>query len=255
MRRAYVLEGGFKAWERVNGVRARATEYDASPLDAVGDAAESGERRGGGLRVRVRGMAVGGEGAGGGGVRPRFAAACSPSPPEPTHPLTQLTPTCAPPPPPPLPPHTAVEQATGQLSSLLQRPRDAAAAAAGVLAVGAVAANLRTALQYVGVVGLELTIANRVLRCARGGACACGGGSPVLTPLPLPRSLSPQTHSYTHITPPPPSCSYTSFQDAVDDVTAVYVAAAAAAAAPLKLFEALASRQGAQQQQQAESEA
>ena len=43
VRRPYVLAGGFKAWEAAGlGVR-QAVEYDASPLDAVGDVAETGE--------------------------------------------------------------------------------------------------------------------------------------------------------------------------------------------------------------------
>ncbi|PSC70141.1 hypothetical protein C2E20_6347 [Micractinium conductrix] len=98
VRRPYVLAGGFKAWEAAGlGVR-QAVEYDASPLDAVGDVAE-----------------------------------------------------------------TVVEAAASQLSGL-QDPRAAATLACVLGSAAYVAANYHTALQFVGVLGLELTLVSRALQ-------------------------------------------------------------------------------------------
>ena len=44
VRRPYIVDGGFKAWRAAGlGVREKSAEYDTTPLDAVSDAAESGE--------------------------------------------------------------------------------------------------------------------------------------------------------------------------------------------------------------------
>ena len=44
VRRPYIVDGGFKAWRAAGlGVREKSAEYETTPLDAVSDAAESGE--------------------------------------------------------------------------------------------------------------------------------------------------------------------------------------------------------------------
>lgn len=99
-----------------------------------------------------------------------------------------------------------VEQAASQLSGL--RDPVTAAAVLGALGGGVlVAANFHTALQFIGVLGLELTLAARAL-------------------------------------------SYSSPQDALDDLAGLADRAATLAALPLKTAQALQSGSGAGTQRQ-----
>ncbi|KAL4436752.1 hypothetical protein ABPG75_003891 [Micractinium tetrahymenae] len=98
VRRPYVLAGGFRGWAAAGlAVRQSASEYDASPLDALSDTAE-----------------------------------------------------------------TVVEAAASQLSPL-REPRTAALAVAALGGLGFLAFNFHTTLQFIGVLGLELTLVSRAL--------------------------------------------------------------------------------------------
>ena len=72
----------------------------------------------------------------------------------------------------------AVEAAAERASAELSTPVRAAAAAGGAAALALLLLNIKLALRFVGVVGLELTILLRVLRCASLGGReeGCGAG-------------------------------------------------------------------------------